>query len=499
MSVLEALTTSVIALESCNIFLLGLLLVTPAFKHSIVKALIASCLLRSVLDILPPIVHKIFPRQLGTDITISPKAISFCVVDSMFLGYVTVVKAAFAVNFTLPFLWLALLQIRPKSSADDHPHLTKRMVVILCISPFVWALPVLLTPIARIAHGTPAHVQYNILSCYFNDPVFTIISLVFTLIPLGISVVITMAVAFIIWRFSDTMLEHTGWLFVKTKRITRFATLVFVSMVAATLYTVVLSQWIHLRLHHAQSNNSNHWTSNMEWFSLIPASVFWEAITPMLFLVFAAQEEVYETWFRWLSHIASLPKRLLDGKHGGCSRDGPQASQCGTSAAHESNRVPPTRSRAACDAGATIAALSPLPRPVPPGKIIARPLSSPFVRLSSYNERGHNRSRSVTTLDGLTPAPHRVAAKAGVMAETPQFARSRVRLFGGPSSLTFGSHNSTGSRGFANSSSESYEVVDAGQLSTIDLGELSRECTRPDTPGSSRTFGKAGTGKRPTT
>ena len=171
----------------------------------------------------------------------------------------------------------------------------------------------------------------------------------------------------------------------------------------------------------------------------------------------------------------------------------------GTYAVHESNTVPPTRSRAACDAEATIAALSPLPRLVPPGKIIARPLSSPFVHLSSYNERGRHRSTSVTTLDGLTPAPRRVAAKTGVMTETPQSARSCVRLFGGPSSLTFGSHNSTGSRGFASSSSGSYGVVDAGQHSTIDLGGLSRECTRPDTPGSSRTFGKAGTGKRPKT
>ncbi|KAI1797918.1 hypothetical protein LXA43DRAFT_876813 [Ganoderma leucocontextum] len=274
MSVIEALTTSVIALESCNIFLLVLLLVTPAPKHSIVKALIISCLLRSVLDILPPIMHKVFPQQLGIHITNFPEAVSFCVVDSMLLGYITVVKAAFAVNFTLPFLWLALLQIRPKCSADDHPHLTKRMVVILCISPFVWALPVLLIPIGRIAHGTPALVQYNITSCYFDDPAVTIISLVFTLIPLGISVVTTMALAFVIWRFSDTMLEHTGWLFVKTKRFARFAALVLVSMISATLYTVVLSQWIRLR--HTWPDDPTRWKSNIEWRNLIRASVLWE-------------------------------------------------------------------------------------------------------------------------------------------------------------------------------------------------------------------------------
>ncbi len=171
----------------------------------------------------------------------------------------------------------------------------------------------------------------------------------------------------------------------------------------------------------------------------------------------------------------------------------------GTSAAtaHEPNRVPPTRSRVACDAEATIPALSPLPLPAPPGKIVARARSSPFVRLSSYSERGRARSWSVSTSDGLTPAPRRVAAKAGAMVETPQSARSRVRLFGGPSLLTFGSQNSTGSRGFASSNDGSYGVVDGGRLSATDLVEgLSRECTRPDTPGSSRTFGKVGAGKR---
>ena len=56
------------------------------------------------------------------------------------------------------------------------------------------------------------------------------------------------------------------------------------------------------------------------------------AITPMLFfLIFAAQEEVYETWFGWLSRIASVSKMSQDGKHDGCSGDDPHASQCSMS------------------------------------------------------------------------------------------------------------------------------------------------------------------------
>ena len=80
-----------------------------------------------------------------------------------------------------------------------------------------------------------------------------------------------MTLAFVIWRFSDTMFEHTGWLFVKTKRFARFAALVFVSMVSASLYTGVLSQWIRLR--HARPPR---WNSDHEWTGLIHASVLWE-------------------------------------------------------------------------------------------------------------------------------------------------------------------------------------------------------------------------------
>ena len=83
-----------------------------------------------------------------------------------------------------------------------------------------------------------------------------------------------MAVAFIIWRFSDTMLEQTGWLFVRTKRFTRFAALVFVSMVSAILYTAVLSQWIRLR--HAGPDHLTVWASDKEWLALIRTSMLWE-------------------------------------------------------------------------------------------------------------------------------------------------------------------------------------------------------------------------------
>ena len=114
-------------------------------------------------------------------------------------------------------------------------------------------------------------------SCYFDDAAFTIVSLVFTLVPLAIAVFITLIMGIIIWRFSHTMLEHTGWLFVKTKRFARFAALVFVTMISAALYTVVLSLW--MLAHRAWTGQSHPlaWRATHPLLiRMIRASVLWE-------------------------------------------------------------------------------------------------------------------------------------------------------------------------------------------------------------------------------
>ena len=105
------------------------------------------------------------------------------------------------------------------------------------------------------------------MSCYFDDPAFTIVSLVFTLIPLTVSVLIAAILVIVIWRFSDTKFERTGWCLVKTKRFGRFGALVSVTMISAALYTAALSQWV--RMHH---DDSGGWPI---WLNIIRASVFW--------------------------------------------------------------------------------------------------------------------------------------------------------------------------------------------------------------------------------
>ena len=120
-------------------------------------------------------------------------------------------------------------------------------------------------------------------SCYFDNTAFTVVSLVFTLIPLAIAVIITAIMGVVIWRFSDTVLEHPGWLFVKTKRFARFAGLVFVTMISATFYTVLLALWIP-----AHFSRSGKEVNRREWRERNPVltklnltSVLWEGALSM--------------------------------------------------------------------------------------------------------------------------------------------------------------------------------------------------------------------------
>ncbi|KAI0756950.1 hypothetical protein C8Q80DRAFT_67606 [Daedaleopsis nitida] len=222
------------------------------------------------------------PNRLGPNLDQHEGTVSVCVSESILLRYLTVVKAAFAVSFTLPCLSLTLLQVKPKRSADDYPRLTRRSVLVLCSAPFAWALPVLITPIPHIVQEQGPSVVFNITSCYFDDATFTIVSLAFTLIPLGLAVIISTIMGVVVWRYSDTILENAGWLFVRTKRFARFASLVIVTMISATLYTVLLSLWLHA--HIAEPQNSTH--HDVEWREDHPlltkftrASVLWEVIS----------------------------------------------------------------------------------------------------------------------------------------------------------------------------------------------------------------------------
>ena len=80
----ESAQVSMLTAKQClSICLFLLLVMTPVPKHAMVKALIISCLCRSVLDIILPIVQKVAPEQLSDDLMNHPGMISFCVAESI--------------------------------------------------------------------------------------------------------------------------------------------------------------------------------------------------------------------------------------------------------------------------------------------------------------------------------------------------------------------------------------------------------------------------------
>ncbi|KAI0639441.1 hypothetical protein C8Q77DRAFT_64065 [Trametes polyzona] len=485
---MSSLSSAVIGLEICNILLLSLLLATPAPKHSMVKSLMVACLLRSVLDVLPPVIERArredfaLPSKLNSHTTL----VSFCVSNSILLRYVTVVKAAFAVSFTLPALWLAIIQMRPKCSADDYPRLTGRTVLLLCVIPFAWALPVLIVPIPRLIQGNIFPVSFNINSCYFTDKAFTVVSLVFTLVPLALAVLISGSVIIVISRWSKAMPSHCAAHC--TKRSIRFAALVLVTIVSATFYTVVLTLWVA---------GHDGWKSSWP-FRL---SVIWEAITPMLFfIIFAAQDEIYETWLGWLSHVVHVPRKerntdsAMTPPHIGAFSVSVRPKSrliidlYGLSVTYDSYISPaghPTYSKVPHDVEAPVNAA----QPSFPGKIVPRPLSLKFFR---YSMRPTGPDPGMPNANGLTPPPRPPPASKHVTGETPRASRFRLPFAQNASLTAFGSQPSM--RSLPNSSSMGEFSGEEGggiQATTSDSHDKAPwEGPRSDTPASTRTFGR---------
>ncbi|KAH9898362.1 hypothetical protein C8Q73DRAFT_788549 [Cubamyces lactineus] len=446
----SSLTSAVIGLECSNILFMSLLLATPAPKHSMVKALVIACILRSILDLLPSILETAMPDNFNQqNLNNHPTLASFCVSDSVL--------------------------------ADDYPRLTRRTILWLCIAPFVWALPVLLVSLPRLIKGQGLRAWYQVNTCYFDDNAFTIVSLIFTLVPLVVAVLLSGCVALVIPRWSDAARSHRAALC--SKRSARFGALVLVTILSASLYAAVLVKWI--------KGHSIPWgTRPAEPLRLlIRASVIWEAITPILFfLIFAAQEEIYETWFQWLSRILHIPCWKRDGR----VENGRGVSQYMTYDSYISPANGATYSMVPHD-------VEPFERSVRtafPGKIITHPLSSKFLQQSLYGDRRPHGT------DGLSPPPrphpsHPRERAAEETARGPRHPLNPFPAIGNLSLSAFGSQPSMHSN--LNASTVGEISAEEGYIATTTMESNERipwDGPRSDTPMSTRTFGRTTASRR---
>lgn len=325
------------------------------------------------------------------------------------------------------------------------------------------------------------------------------------------------------------MLDRSGWIFVKTRRFARFGTLVLVTMASAVLYAAVLAGWIHN--HRVLLGEPIKW-ANKAWVLPVRASVVWEgvsrtfvllyplpishnhssAITPLIFFViFAAQEEIYEKWLEWLSRFITIPR----GKNGGHWEESLQISQHSTSRAAADGNDLDVRSFVQSIARNTRISHGDLPaaapvaqppgrisgqktRPSIPGKILTRPLSGTLALQSTFGEWRSGQSRSTSSRGGLSPAPRPGLIGAKAADDAVRMSRYRLPVFKGPVLRTFGSQVSAGSRP-ATSSGEPLGGEDS-PLPPNAMENTERVPTRdgfpPETPGSSKTFGRPSTAKR---
>ncbi|KAI0724590.1 hypothetical protein C8T65DRAFT_627021 [Cerioporus squamosus] len=134
-------------------------------------------------------------------------------------------------------------------------------------------------------------------------------------------------------------------------------------------------------------------------------------------------------------------------------------------------------------------------RPVFPGKIATRPLSNP--RRASYSEGRRG-------LAGLSPPPHRGRQKSVSTDERSRSSRYRLPFMKAPSMTTFGSQFSMGSHSHSHRYTSSYgdfaSAESGGPPSTVEVPYAEwpprSSYHRPETPGSSKTFGRGGGARR---
>lgn len=525
----SAIRVAVIVLEVIGILLLSALLVTPAHKHAIVNAIIGAALLRNISAVVPLFAYEALWEQFN-QIQQHPTLSHFCGIFGILLRYLTVVKAAFAVSFTLPLLYLALKNARNAEGAPRGSPFNKRTVVALCVTPFLWALPTVFIPLRRLGALSP---QFHQAVCIISDPAYQFVSLSLMIAPLVLASFISLIFVWVLWRSVKLPLFSHSLGILDATRILRFGALLAIIVLSAILYAVVMATW-------AQGNDDPGRVFPMD--TTFAVSVVWEAITPiMMFFIFGAHEEVFEVWTSWYYHIPKpLPTELPTS-----GRGSPESLSVA--------KPPPTQPKRFSRVRESILAIKseihtsggdlesglPLdvsrkrrslrrsgdPRPVPPlhtlpRKILLRPLSSGLPSLTHTPQASTDtgttislpppprpaRSRSaspdvnqtlnqvVANLTPVTPPP--CDESGDTVQALPRSQNSCVRETEGGHGSGSSSHLTTeGSRRPMTGSSS--RRPDTAQSRRPDTAQSRRPDTaqsrRPDTAQSSRTFGTFGT------
>ncbi|KAH9950364.1 hypothetical protein B0H21DRAFT_723150 [Amylocystis lapponica] len=300
----KALRLVVVSLETGSIVCLLVLLATPASKHAIVKALVVATILRSLFDILPPLIYE-QSAQVSNYLTPYSSFAQFCIADVIILRYFTVVKATFPVIFTVPCLSLALKHsmfgsARRLTTEEASNPFSRRTIILFCIGPFVWALPTIFIPMHKLMQDqrTLQPAIENTTTCCIADGAFQVVSLVLMLIPLVVSIIAGMALVLTLCQYCYGFARQAvGW---QPVRVIRFTALIATTITSAILYTIVLVGWVRFEYDHQGKQAVS---------ATLAMSTVWEAIHPWTILFIFAREEVYAQWTTWLRKFVTFGSR----------------------------------------------------------------------------------------------------------------------------------------------------------------------------------------------
>ncbi|CAL1695744.1 unnamed protein product [Somion occarium] len=284
----------------------GIRLTVTVLEHAIVNSMTIAALLRSICAVIPPIAYQRLSVQFDA-IRMHASLQKLCISMAIILRYLTVVKAAYSVSFTLPLLYLAVKHSKQsmQGNSSGKSMFFTRTVALLCIGPFVWALPAIIIPIPTIVHDRHAlHPMFFEAICTVSHTSYQIVSLTQMILPLLCATGISLAFVWYLWKSVKLPLaSHTLGLLDLT-RILRFGALLGIIVLSAVLYTIVMATWArdHVRLH-----------GNMPMRTVFIISMVWEAITPILmFFIFGAQEEVFAVWHSWFRSLSKRTPRLFE-------------------------------------------------------------------------------------------------------------------------------------------------------------------------------------------
>ncbi|TCD71555.1 hypothetical protein EIP91_008936 [Steccherinum ochraceum] len=181
----DAVRQASVILEVIGIALLLALLITPAPKHAIVNALAVATILRSVFAIIQSVMYQRF-RDEFDHILLHPNIANFCIGFSIILRYLTVVKAAFTVSFTLPLFYLAIQHSRYTGfSSSSSSAFYRGTIGILCVGPFIWALPTILVAIPPIMNNKESlKPMFYQATCTISNTPYQVVSLSLMIVAL---------------------------------------------------------------------------------------------------------------------------------------------------------------------------------------------------------------------------------------------------------------------------------------------------------------------------